>query len=77
MDKNDHYEGHSDSDFAAMVSETAGLIRTLQGVSDDSRKMARDLADSIIGIADIQCDAIELRIKRLQSQLKSIEDKLN
>ena len=77
MEQKSSHSATSGSEFAAMVNDAAGLIRTLQEVSDDSRRMARDLADSIIGIADIQCDAIDLRIRRLQMQLKQIEDKLN
>lgn len=52
-------------------AELRELVTTLQDVSGDGRRLASDLAMSIMEIVSLQCNAVD---ERLQAVLKRLDD---
>ncbi len=54
-------------------AELRDLVTTLQDVSGDGRRLASDLAMSIMEIVALQCNAVDERLQAVSRRLDELE----
>lgn len=54
-------------------AELRDLVTTLQDVSGDGRRLASDLAMSIMEIVALQCNAVDERLQAVSQRLDELE----
>ena len=68
----EHHKSEQEK-IAEVRAELRELAMTMQDVSSDGRRLASDLAMSIMEIVAIQCNAVEERLAAVLRRLDEIE----
>jgi len=68
----EHHKSEQEK-IAEVRAELRELAMTMQDVSSDGRRLASDLAMSIMEIVAIQCNAVEERLAAVLRRLEEIE----
>lgn len=64
---------NTDTDGRQAIAELRQLVNDVRAVTSDGRRMGADLADSILEISRLQCDAIEARLQDVVARLDRLE----
>jgi hypothetical protein len=59
-----------------LIEEMHDLLTILREMNGDGRRLALMLSESILGVANEQCGALDLRINQMESRIEEIVQKL-
>lgn len=65
------------ADLQAALAEARALVARMREVSADGRRLASQLAETVQGIASLQCDAMESRAADIEQTLDALQRRLD
>ncbi len=64
------------SELVEQLDEAEALARAIADISADSRRMAADLAETITGVAELHCTALDARAETLLKRVAALRERL-